>query len=174
VQDEEVGAIELQEFEVPCYGTKRQFHECMDDYSQSAYDLATAVGKMFTEKEFGRINDIGTIVYFNAAWMRPDHARGAVWARLANQVISRMRRCAVIVAKAFPLDTSLIAVPARTRRIGRKRCSGRCVAGSRQCTGITSGCSVSSALPDAVLRKVGCGVFIRQPLRLARSPNDPI
>ena len=66
--------------------------------------LATAVCKTFTEKQFAAINDMGSIVYFDSAWMRPDHARGAVWARLANQVIGRMRGCAVIFAKVFPLE----------------------------------------------------------------------
>ena len=104
INDEEVGAIELQEFEVAFSTRRREFFESLDDYSFDAMSMAVAIGKIFTEREFARVIDIGTIVYFHTAWMRPDHAKGAVWARLANQIIHRMRRCAVIVAKAFPLE----------------------------------------------------------------------
>jgi hypothetical protein len=103
-KDEEIGAIELQEFEVAVYARRREFLESLDDDSLDSASLAMAICKIFTEREFARIIAVGTIVYFNSAWMRPDHAIGAVWARLANQVINRMRRCAVIVAKAFPLE----------------------------------------------------------------------
>ena len=60
INDEEVGAIELQEFEVAPFARKREFFERLDDHSFDAMRMAMAICKIFTEREFARIIDIGT------------------------------------------------------------------------------------------------------------------
>ena len=99
-----VGAVRLEEFDTTSIISRRHFYDCMDAHTMETASLGGTICGIFTEDEFGTLIDLGSILYWDAAWMHPDHAKGAIWARLTNQVIGRMRGYAVLVLKAFPLE----------------------------------------------------------------------
>ncbi len=75
----------------------------MDECSQAAANLSVVLADAW---EMDELSESGPVLEFSQVWMRPDHARGSVWAPVADALIRRRYegRFSVLVLKAFPLE----------------------------------------------------------------------
>ncbi len=79
------------------------FVEGMDEDSLASFNLSLVLADFWEMEE---LSESGPILVFSRLWMHPDHARGSVWAPVAEALIRRRyeRRFSVLVLKAFPLE----------------------------------------------------------------------
>lgn len=99
-----VGAVELCEYQCGIGLSRRDFFSALFQNSAQTAELGRVICASFNEDEFAIMLDLGTILHWDSVWMHPDHAHGAIWARLTNQVIRRMRGWSILICKAFPLE----------------------------------------------------------------------
>lgn len=101
--DERIGAIGFDEWH-PLPGLDGDhFVWGMDEYSQASHSLSIVLADAW---EMDELSESGPVLEFSLLWMRPDHARGSVWAPMAEALIRRRYegRFSVLVLKAFPLE----------------------------------------------------------------------
>lgn len=104
VDDRLAGAVELAEYDIEVDTHDRDFFYVLDASSQEEADTATVLCSCWSQIA-DRVGAFGPILIFRLAWMHPEHAKGALWATAARQMVNTyLDRHALIIAKAFPLE----------------------------------------------------------------------
>ena len=79
------------------------FVEGMDEYSLASSNPSMVLADAWEMEE---LSESGPVLELSRLWMHPDHARGNVWASVAEALVRRRceGRFSVFVLKAFPLE----------------------------------------------------------------------
>lgn len=98
-----VGGVAITEYKIYAWEA-HIFMQLMDLMSMETYTIGQVITDTWTEDALYNMLEFGSIVYYDATWVMPAHARSGIWVDAGKVMIESIGWYSMLLTKAFPLE----------------------------------------------------------------------